>query len=73
MTKEKKKLKATDNLAKDVVKTKMKTIPVPPKAAAEISKMAGHLDTYIAGIVAGMGVTGPWQFDMKRKLIMVPE
>lgn len=73
MTKKDKKLRATDNLAKDVVKPKMKTIPIPPTAAVEISRMAEKLDNYIAGLVAGMGIKGPWGFDMKNKKVVVPD
>lgn len=73
MTKKNNKLRATDNLAKDVVKPKMKSIPVPPEAAAEISRMVDKLDNYIAGLVAGMGIKGPWGFDMKSKQVLVPD
>lgn len=64
---------ATKNLAKDVVGPQMKRIDVPQSARNEISRQAGLLDTFIAGMVAGMGIKGPWGFDMKRKQILVPK
>jgi hypothetical protein len=70
---ESKKVLATKNTAKDVVQPKMKTIRVNPQAAAEISRMSGKLDSFIAGTVAGMGIKGPWQFDIRKMSIIVPE
>ena len=67
------KFQATKNIAKQVVKPKMKSIQLPKAAAVEVRRQSIALDTYIQGIVAGMGITGPWQFDMRNKTILVPD
>lgn len=67
------KIKATDNLAKDVEQPKTRLIPVPPQARTEIIRLGQLLDNYIAGTVAGMGITGQWGFDMKTKQVIVQE
>ena len=67
------KFQATKNIAKAVTKPKMKSIPIPKAAAVEIERRAAALDAYISVIVVGMNITGPWQFDMRNKTIMVPE
>ncbi len=64
---------ATQNLAKDVTTPKFKNIPVPPLAKAEISRLSGILDNYIAGTVAGMKIEGPWGFDLRTKCVQVPD
>ncbi len=74
MTKEEsKKVLATRNNAKDVVQPKMKRINVSDAARNEIARQAALLDNYIAGIVVGMGIKGPWGFDMKNKQVIVPD
>ncbi len=64
---------STKNLAKDVIKPDMKRLDIPQAAKNEIARLATQLDTYIAGTVAGMGIKGPWSFDMKRMQVVVPK
>ena len=67
------KFQATKNTAKAVTKPKMKSIPIHPIARAEINKRSTQMDNYIAGIVASMGIKGPWNFDFNTKSILVPD
>lgn len=69
-----KKPKAKDNLAKDVETPpppKMKRIDLPETARVEVARMTQNLDTYIAGIVAGMGIKGKWAYDVRKMQILV--
>ena len=68
-----KKPKATNNLAKDVERPKLKRIDIPNVAKAEISQMTQKLDTYIAGVVAGLGIKGRWSFDVRTMKIIVED
>lgn len=72
-TKINKKVMATRNKANQVEKPKMKSIPMPKKAATEVARQSQALDTYIQGIVVGMDITGPWVLDMRNKCILVPD
>lgn len=65
--------KANKNLAKDVETPKLKRIDIPDVAKAEIARMASILDNYIAGVVAGLGIKGRWNFDMRSKQIIVED
>ena len=61
-----KKPKASENKAKDV---EIKRIDLPDDAKAEIRLMQQNLNTYLAGVVAGLGIKGKWTFDGKNILV----
>ena len=76
MTEKEMKIKATENKAEDVVQPqamKSKRIPIPPQAAVEVARLSNIFDKYIAGVVAGMGIKGPWQFDVQAKQVIIPD
>lgn len=58
--------KASENKAKDVER---KRIDLPDNAKAEIRLMQQNLNTYLAGVVAGLGIKGKWRLDMKNLCI----
>jgi len=63
------KIKAEDVVQKPEVKVKM--IPLPPKALIEVNRLISLTDKYIAGVVAGMQITGPWGFDYNKRQLVV--
>ena len=54
-------------------KPKTKRIDIPKGARNEIANMNAQMQTYIAGIVAGMDIEGRWSFDIKSGQIIVEE
>ncbi len=63
--------KATKNSAKNIETPKLKRIDIPEGAMTEITCMNANLQIYIAGVVAGMDITGKWSFELKSKQIVV--
>jgi len=63
--------RATKNKAKDVETPKIKRIDIPDAAKADITAMSKNLDTYISGVVAGLGIKGRWAFDFSRMQIVI--
>ncbi len=57
----------------DVKAPKTKRIDIPKVAKNEIVRIEDNLQNYIAGIVAGMDITGRWSFDLKSKQITVED
>lgn len=51
-------------------KARVKRTDIPDVAKAEIARMQQNLNTYLAGIVAGMGIKGRWSFDLQRMQII---
>ena len=68
--------KSRRNLAKDV-ETKLppnqKLVDIPNVAKVKIGNMSNALNDYISGVVAGLGITGKWSFDMRTMRIIVTE
>lgn len=52
---------------------KPKRIDIPDKAKAEVARITQNLDTYVAGVVAGMKIKGKWAFDIQTKQIVIME
>lgn len=65
-------MKSSKNKAKDV-ETKTKRINLPDDAKAEIRLMQQNLNTYLAGVVVGLGVKGKWSFDARNLHILVED
>ena len=67
------KVKASENKAKDVETPKVKRIDIPDSAKAEIARMQQNVNTYLAGVAAGLNIKGNWQFDARSMQFIVAE
>ncbi len=67
-TKKEKKLRASQNKAKDV---ELKRIDIPNVAKAEIIRVNQEMENYLAGVAVGMGIKGKWSIDMRKMQFIV--
>ena len=68
-----KKLRASQNKAKDVETPKIKCIAIPNAARAEIIRANQEIDTYLSGVATGMGIKGKWRVDIKTMQFIVED
>ena len=69
----KKKIKSSENKAKDVVTPKLKSIDIPNSAKVEIRRMNERLEIYLSGIVVGMRIKGKWDYDAQNMKIIIED
>ena len=68
-----KKPKASENLAKDIETLKTRRVDIPDVAKMEIARITQNMNDYIAGVVAGLGIEGKWNIDMRSMQIIVED
>ncbi len=65
--------KSSENKAKDVETPKLKHIPIPNAAKAEIIRANQEMKNYLAGVAAGMDIKGKWVVDMNTMQFIVED